>query len=329
MPKKNFNKVPQRVTDKISGLKGDLIQVATVVRVSLDDIKGGLYDYLGVSVSGDRVTTGQGIVPPVDKGRFSKRNQEGKETTRKDLPKVNKSIYLGPRPIYGDWSNGSFELYQNRKVYRKEYQEPKGYSIESEVLEQSQNGSDPAIKFAIIPVLDKSSSSFDDDLLYQINILQENIGSVDVFSSSVTRSELLKQVVIDWEILPPGESDEIIRRATESIRNPSDDDRRRIIDRKDFLEHLNPKDYVLGLSGNRRYFGARFSDQLVVFENVEYGNAVYIMYDNWEELSKRSRTELMQLDDSVFDRVVHRDGWKGHVEHIVNKRLGRRRKRRY
>jgi hypothetical protein len=56
----------------------------------------------------------------------------------------------------------------------------------------------------------------------------------------------------------------------------------------------------------------------VVFENIEYGNAVYILFDNWEELSKISRLDLMSGKfNGSFERVVHISGWKGKVKTIV------------
>jgi hypothetical protein len=46
-----------------------------------------------------------------------------------------------------------------------------------------------------------------------------------------------------------------------------------------------------------------------VFENLNYGNAVYVMYEQWEKLSMRSRVELLKGDRDDFDRIEHRKGW--------------------
>ena len=58
-------------------------------------------------------------------------------------------------------------------------------------------------------------------------------------------------------------------------------------DRYDFFVGLDPKKLIIGSSGFRRYFGALLEDYLVVFENIEYGNAVYILFEKWEVLSRR------------------------------------------
>ena len=49
---------------------------------------------------------------------------------------------------------------------------------------------------------------------------------------------------------------------------------------------MKPTEIVLGMSGNTRYLGAKYAEDLVVFENLEYGNAIYILYENWKILSK-------------------------------------------
>ena len=52
---------------------------------------------------------------------------------------------------------------------------------------------------------------------------------------------------------------------------------------------------------NSHYFGAKFGENIVVFENMDYGNAIYILSDNWEEISKMSR-----IDDYITLNVPPR-----------------------
>ena len=56
----------------------------------------------------------------------------------------------------------------------------------------------------------------------------------------------------------------------------------------------------------------------LVFENVEYGNAIYVMFDNWEELSQKSRVDLLSGKfGENFERVVHTGDWQEKVTKIV------------
>ena len=70
---------------------------------------------------------------------------------------------------------------------------------------------------------------------------------------------------------------------------------------------------------NRRYFGAKFKDNLVVFENIEYGNAIYILFDNWMEISKMSRIEILQRKEKDFIRLPNRKNWEQVLRHNLDK----------
>ena len=105
------------------------------------------------------------------------------------------------------------------------------------------------------------------------------------------------------------------------FRAPSKELKEKLLDRYTFLEKLNPVAYISGTSGFQRYFGARFADNLVAFENLEYGNAIYVMFDDWEELSKLTRLELLKNRRGAgFERIVHRSGWKDMLEKLIKSR---------
>jgi hypothetical protein len=125
---------------------------------------------------------------------------------------------------------------------------------------------------------------------------------------------------VAWEILPPGERDSNIAIIL-GPKSTSTEAKVRLTERYDFLAKLKPRNFVLGTSGFQRYFGAQFSDNVVVFENIEYGNAAYIMGDDWQTLSQLSRTELLARAQREFDRVPHIDGWREVLRRKINERL--------
>jgi hypothetical protein len=89
------------------------------------------------------------------------------------------------------------------------------------------------------------------------------------------------------------------------------------------FEKLRPTHFISGTNGFVRYFGAKYDDDFVVFENLRYGNAIYVMFEKWQDLSQRSRIELLKGDHSGFERIEHRPGWedrlKAMLEHHRNK----------
>jgi hypothetical protein len=88
-----------------------------------------------------------------------------------------------------------------------------------------------------------------------------------------------------------------------------------------FLAKLKPTQFVLGSNSFQHYFGAKFSENLVVFENIEYGNAIYVMFGKWRKLRQLSRKELMAnyQEGKDFIRIVHQDGWKEKLKAIIEK----------
>jgi hypothetical protein len=161
------------------------------------------------------------------------------------------------------------------------------------------------------------------DLFFNINLLQENVGAVDIAPSGATRADYLKTVFVDWEILPVGEREETIAKILSRYKSPSPEIRQKVQERYDLLAKLKPENFVNGTSGLRRYFGAKFSDSLVVFENLDYGNAIYAMFEDWESLSKRSRIELLNGSRAGFERIVHTAGWQGRLKMLLKKKLRR------
>ena len=144
----------------------------------------------------------------------------------------------------------------------------------------------------------------------------------DVFAADADANAYLKSISVYWEILPPGERSEMLTHILAKFREPTKELREKLLDRYRVLEKLGPVAYISGTSGFQRYFGAQFADNLVVFENLEYGNAIYVMFDNWEELSKLSRIELLKNRPGFgFERIVHRAGWKDALKKLIKPRL--------
>jgi hypothetical protein len=304
--KKNISKIPPHIRKRLNAFDSDDVVVACVKRLAIDDL--GRYAHLGISYQAPDVVLPPPAVPPAKVGRYSKTNVEGREVIRKDLPKTTKTFSF-EAPNYGDWSKGSHTVSHTREVYHRDFIAPKELELSIELLPNASAGRFH-IKFAIEQVIAKAAPDFDADLLYNLNLLQENVGAVDVFPSAATLADYTKTVQLAWEILPPGSIDVVVRRMLENKRAVTDDQRRTMEERLAVFSKFSPMAYLAGTSGFLRYFGAQFKDDLVVFENLTYGNALYVMRANWQTLSKRSRIELLKGPRDDFDRIEHRQGWE-------------------
>jgi hypothetical protein len=323
--KKYFRKVPEQIARKIGSIKSDNIIVACVVTLSSLDISKARLKSIGVQMVNGSLSFPDTIVPRPTAGRYSAVNAQGTVEKLTDKPMVWRD-YPVETPNFGDWSKGSHTVYISRKVYQTRRIPPQETELKIEFLgEEQQASGDKAytFRFTLERPLPKTDENFDDELLRLLNLLQENVGAADVFSTDATLEDYLRTVKVNWEILPAGQRDANIARITAAIKNPDAETRKRIVDRYDFFMRLGPTALVQGMGGLRRYFGAQFSETVVAFENMEYGNAIYVLVGKWRELSQKTKQELMSSGEEgkEYFRVTHLQGWKTLVRSIIRKLL--------
>lgn len=296
MVRKNIIKIPNKIKEQIKTFSQDDVVVACVKYVSNEEINK--YKHLNISYIKEELIIPPSRTPNPNAGKFSRANLEGLEKKRTDLPKISKEFSHEAPNWHG---YGTHTVSRSRDVFRKDFYPPKEVELKIEQIEKREHGF--KIKFSIEQVINRRTPNFEKELLYNLNILQENVGMIDVFPSIATLADYAKTVYIDWEILPPGTVDDIVaallkNRSEQSI---TPNQIKIMRERIGSMSKLKPVAYIKGMTGFLRYFGAKFGDDFVVFENIKYGNALYLMYDSWEELSKKSRTELLNGPREGFD----------------------------
>lgn len=316
MPKKNLNKIPKDIIEKISRIDSGNIIVGGAKKFKAEYLSSGKLSHLNIVLNGSGLVFPASIVPPEEQGKYSSRNIYGYEEIRRDLPKETHYNSV-ESPNYGDSYNGTHTVNLPYEKYPRDFHSPKELEIFINCENPRSGLQEYIITFQVQEIINKDDANFDSNLLENLNILQENVGFCDVKSADIPMEENTKSLNVSWEILPPGTADEAVERIFHG-RTPTQQQKDTTKERYDFFQSLKPKSFVFGQSGFRRYFGALLEDNLVVFENIEYGNAVYILFDNWEELSKLTRLDLMsgRFGDS-FERVIHSSGWKGNVRTII------------
>src|SRR5581483_3732888 len=238
MGKKNLRKIPQHVRNRITGLAVDDIVVACVKRISKEDIQR--YAHLHLRLNGNTLEVPPPRVPSENVGKYCFINVHGKEVVRRDLPMTSKS-YSVEVPNWGDWSNGSHDMTWSRDVYQRDFIPPKELTLSVDLL--GEDTSSYTIKFSVDQVLRTTEDDLEDDLLYNLNMLQEAIGAVDVFPSAATLAEYLDTVRVDWEILPPGTVDEVLGMMLQGKRPVSEQKQREMRERLSVMSRLNPQKY--------------------------------------------------------------------------------------
>ena len=320
---KNFRKIPEHIRLKLNSIDIDQgVRVGAAINLSKTSISDEKWKRTGLYLKNGVVQTkSSSFMPSKDVGKYCRRNIDGFERIRKDWPKVNKTINLGNRPIWGDWSNGSFPLSYNRKVYAREKTGAQKLTVRISTHEESSE--EVVVLYELEHALNPKRNSFETELLFQLNILQELIGHVDIYPSSIQPEEYLRSLHVEWELLPPGTRESAIKNEVlKSYRKITPELKNRLNERLEFMNSLesDQKELIIGTQSFKGYFGLKLDHDLVLLESIKYGHAMYIMFDNWQQLSQMSRTELLDRSDGSFIRIPHIKGWQIKAKKIVHRK---------
>lgn len=321
--KKNIRKVPLDIHEKIKRFKSNLVVVGCAKKFRREYITAGHLKHLGINVSPSGLIISSPILPQAEQGKYSDRNINGEIIVRKDLPKETHYNSV-ESPNWGDSYNGTHTVDLPYQAYPREFNPPRELVISIKCLNPAPDLPEYQVAFRVEETLDIKAVGFEKRLLENLNLLQENIGACGVEQSSDSMDDYFKSLHVSWELLPIGNKDTVLVRLFQG-RSPSKQQQDTASDRYDFFEKLKAKQIIVGNSGFRRYFGALLEDDLAVFENIEYGNALYVLFNDWKSLSQRSRIELLSgRFGSDFERVIHTVGWKGELTQIIKARRNKK-----
>jgi hypothetical protein len=326
--KSSYRSIPPFVTTALAQIKSDLVIVAATKKIPVQKIADGLYAHVGLTHDGSNLNIAASVVPKGTVGKFADRNRNGWEVKRHDLPKVTKT-YSWETPNFGDASTyGTHTHHQDREVYQVQAFEPRMFPIRVELLNSAEVKT-ALIKFEVGQLLDKNSDGFQDDLLFCVNLLQESTGVTGVHAKDAKREDFIATVRLDWEVFPPGHAAEFLAAVTKGSGGVSAQKAGIVAARIKLFNKLPVEQFIYGTgsfgTSAGAYIGALYADDLVVFENMTYGNAMYVLYDDWKDVSKRSRLELLYGTSAKFDRIIHSDGWEDRFLELIGRQLQKRR----
>ena len=304
---------PVRLSKAIQGelqrISGDRVVVAAVLPVGLADV--GAYTNLGLHVVNGRIEVGDPVLLPPSSGVYARRNLDGWDEKRTDLPKELRDVSTWAP----SWNSGSYHLVTREiEAYPVERHSARLLTISTTVLEPLADAA--MVRFRVDQPLLRKDAAFSADLRFNLRLLNEVVGEAHVFDADLSDDEFARIQHVDWELLPPVSTDRVLAHLTS--RGSIDYEKLKVAqNRLGVLDRLGHDGFIVGKGRFARYFGARFGDRLVVLENLEYGNALYMFEENWEQLTQLSRTELIKRRDSSVHRVPHLPGWQSAVRKLV------------
>lgn len=316
----HFRRTPDYIFQELRRIPSQHIVAAAFINVSKKSADQNAFKDLGITFDSNGITFPSTIEPDKLNGLYARRNRNGIVRVLKHLPKVTKT-YSWETPNFGDSTKGTHTVYVSRLVYQRALEPPRDWSISLTMLNEDENSI--RFKCQINTILDRQRSDFENDLFFAINLLQEQFRDCHVFDANMSDEEIAKATIVGWEIFPPGTRENTLSFIFSRMRNKSPERQHEITSRMDVLDGLHPTEYIYGEGMDSRYFGAKFGENIVAFENVDYGNALYILFDNWQEISKMSRIDILKRHERDFIRIIHKKGWESALKRHLDDLLKR------
>jgi hypothetical protein len=239
-------------------------------------------------------------------GPASDFNANGREVVRKDLPKERRYI----RTVMWSWTewHGRYQSIQREEArdifkdcYPRDFIAPPGCEITLIDLGGKRAVSSPAMA--------KNDSQ---SLTNAANLILELFGPCHIIEADAKEIAAVTVRKVNWRMLPPGQHpwkhiEEHVKRAAPTHDGAPD---RVIMDRQHTIHKFGPDAVYVGEGGFSRYVAYEFrSRKMVVLECIEFGNALYLLGNNWQAVSKFTKAEVLGAGLHQ-NRIIHSTGWK-------------------
>lgn len=257
------------------------------------------------------LSEGETVLPPSDLGPICRYNAEGKFMIHKDRPM--ETAYRQVQWTWEQWA-GYWGTETQSKIVDVPYQRyPRTLvpppSVELSIVKNTQGQ-----KYVIAA---KQTRDFKkpDDLLHTINVFLEIFGSCQILSENLEGYAIKNLRRLNWKILPPGKWPwkKVKKEVSPLIERASEKNQVVIRYRLEKITEYEPEFTAVGQAGFLGYLIFGFPQKnLYVLESLYTGNATYVFEEDWEQLSKLTKAEIIQ-GNLQRDRIIHRDGWDGKI----------------
>ena len=180
----------------------------------------------------------------------------------------------------------------------------------------------------------------DNPTLHAIDFRGVDFSNMNLCEVEDYMHEFLNDLSANWEFLPKNDRtveknvlDNVIKSSNkEESEEKKKLDRERLLDlymeKKEFYDSSDPFFRIKGKNTFDGYIGYIYSNGKVILEKyyensntsrLAYGEAAYVMdIDKFYSLSRLTKNELITMDDSVCDRIIHKGNWQQKAQNVIN-----------
>lgn len=262
------------------------------------------------------IQPGEHLLPATNFGVASRRNAEGYDLIRRDLPKE-----IRTRQITWRWT----EFHGRDKVEREGIVDKPYQRYPREHIQAYSQELNISLTTSSMPIVTSGPYKLEEDkshtvLLNTIRMYVEIFGSCEVVLEPKTVSEQPQRRQLNWIILPPGrrpweESGSAIERV---MQNLSASSQIVVKDRLNSILRYKPEFSAFGQHGFNRYVVYGWDKKkLYLLESTDVDNATYVLKDDWENLSRLTKAEVLATN-AHYARLIHHKGWEGELRKLMD-----------
>lgn len=273
-----------------------------------------LEDLIKISDNGDW-QNGESFIPNKI-GKYSTFNADGKEIVRNDLPMESASTPFNY--VRKEW-HGKEQVEIHETTYRHYLRYPRDIIPAPNVAVKCLN-----LQNEKILAIELDSTDNEDINLHKLNLALEIFGK-DVEPYIFANDELIKLPksfkLVNWQILSSGEvsDSELLDIIHKTISKKLKKTVRPVIqERFATVKQYDYSEIVIGVAGFKGYVVFQFPKKgISVLECDRQYNATYVFdYENWEALSKLSKTEILG-SNLAKERIIHDESWKTKINTLL------------
>jgi hypothetical protein len=284
-----------------------------VLGVRLKSISSSTLNEIGFT---ENPSEGEAVLPSAKFGSVSSFNAEGRYIIHKDRPM--ETAYRMAEWHWEEW-RGRYDTEEQSKIVEVPYQRYPRTFVSPPSVELSIGKDDKGELLVISPVLEYKPILYDDIILHIINLFLEIFHQCEVFTEQLESLSRVPVRKLNWHILPPGRFPwEKLKKDVQLIIDSASEGNRPVITyRLETVSGYGPNFVAIGRGGFLGYVIFGFPEKnLYVLESAYTGNATYIFRENWEELSKLTKAQI--LSESLQEaRLIHREGWEKQISNFL------------
>lgn len=249
---------------------------------------------------------GEKVLPSAKFGIISRINANGSYIIHKDQPK--ETAYREIEWHWKQWcGRGHFE--EHSKIVDVPYKRYQRTKILPPSIELTISSSTTGNLLITSPVIEYSENN--KNLLHIINLFLEIFHECIFFTDNLDKIINVPVKQLNWKILPKGVRPwEKLEIDVKSVLDKTKKGNKPVVlNRFNEINKKHPDFVAVGEAGFSGYVIFGFSDKnIYILESIFTNNATYIFENNWEDLSRKSKAEILSNNLQKY-RIIHRENW--------------------